>query len=120
MSHSTSARPDTPPDAVLAAIADYAHGAADFSDEAYATARLCLMDSLGCALLALRYPACTKLLGPVVPGADMPQGARVIGAGARLDPVAAAFNQGAMIRWLDFNDTWLAAEWGHPSDNFGA
>lgn len=79
------------------------------------------MDSLGCALLALRYPACTKLLGPVVPGAVMQSGgARVPGTGDVLDPVAAAFNTGAMIRWLDYNDTWLAAEWGHPSDNFGA
>ncbi|MEM7681389.1 MAG: bifunctional 2-methylcitrate dehydratase/aconitate hydratase [Planctomycetota bacterium] len=120
MSHSSSANPERTPDAVLTALADYAHGPADFSEEAYVTARLCLMDSLGCALLALRYPACTKLLGPVVPGAEMQDGARVIGTGARLDPVAAAFNQGAMIRWLDFNDTWLAAEWGHPSDNFGA
>ena len=79
------------------------------------------MDTLGCGMLALTYPACTKLLGPVVPGADMPgRGARVPGTSYELDPVQAAFNIGAMVRWLDFNDTWLAAEWGHPSDNLGA
>ena len=125
MSHSSSASPaDAAPDPVLRDLTDYVtadlSGASGFSDEAYDTARLCLMDSLGCALMALRYPACTKLLGPVVPGAEMPGGARVVGTGEALDPVAAAFNTGAMIRWLDFNDTWLAAEWGHPSDNFGA
>ncbi len=92
--------------------------AADGS-EAMETARLCLMDSLGCAMLALQFPACTKLLGPVVPGAGMPGGARVPGTRYELDPVRAAFNIGAMIRWLDYNDTWLAAEWGHPSDNLG-
>ena len=78
------------------------------------------MDSLGCALLALNYPACTKLLGPVVPGTVVPNGSRVPGTNYELDPVTAAFNIGALIRWLDFNDTWLAAEWGHPSDNLGA
>ena len=112
-----------PADAVLADITDYVTSnptTPDHSAEAYDTARLCLMDSLGCALLALQYPACTKLLGPVVPGAEMTKGARVPGTGVMLDPVMAAFNLGAMIRWLDFNDTWLAAEWGHPSDNFGA
>lgn len=126
MSQSISAKPDLVPDAVLSEITDYVTAdipaGVDFSDEAYATARLCLMDSLGCSLLALQYPACTKLLGPVVPGAEMTSGggARVPGTGFMLDPVMAAFNLGAMIRWLDFNDTWLAAEWGHPSDNFGA
>ena len=84
------------------------------------TAHYCLLDSLGCAMLALAYPACTKLLGPVVAGADMPnQGAKVPGTSYQLDPVTAAFNLGALIRWLDYNDTWLAAEWGHPSDNLG-
>ncbi|MCP5120550.1 MAG: 2-methylcitrate dehydratase, partial [bacterium] len=83
------------------------------------TARHCLMDSLGCAMLALNYPACTKLLGPVVPGAEMTGGARVPGTQWELDPVRAAFNVGAMIRWLDYNDTWLAAEWGRPSENLG-
>jgi 2-methylcitrate dehydratase len=89
------------------------------SSEAMSTARYCLMDTLGCGLLALDYPACTKLMGPSVPGASMPGGARVPGTSYELEPVMAAFNIGAMIRWLDFNDTWLAAEWGHPSDNLG-
>ncbi len=77
------------------------------------------MDTLGCGLEALEYPACTKLLGPIVPGTVVPHGARVPGTSYQLDPVQAAFNIGAMIRWLDYNDTWLAAEWGHPSDNLG-
>jgi 2-methylcitrate dehydratase len=89
------------------------------SDLAYETARICLMDTLGCGLEALEYPACTKLLGPIVPGTVVPNGARVPGTQFQLDPIQAAFNIGAMIRWLDFNDTWLAAEWGHPSDNLG-
>jgi 2-methylcitrate dehydratase len=89
------------------------------SKEAYETARYCLMDTLGCGLEALEYPACTKLLGPIVPGTIVPNGAKVPGTQFQLDPVQAAFNIGAMIRWLDFNDTWLAAEWGHPSDNLG-
>ena len=89
------------------------------SDLAYTTARYCLIDTLGCGLEALEYPACTKLLGPIVPGTVVPNGARVPGTNYQLDPVQAAFNIGAMIRWLDFNDTWLAAEWGHPSDNLG-
>jgi 2-methylcitrate dehydratase len=110
-------RPD--PDAVLVAIADYAKSFTVSSAQAYETARYCLMDTLACGLQALKYPACTKLLGPVVPGAVMPGGARVPGLSYELDPVQAAFNIGAMIRWLDFNDTWLAAEWGHPSDNLG-
>jgi len=100
-------------------IADYAAGYVPESKEAYETARYCLMDTLGCALLALRYPECTKLLGPIVPGALLADGARVPGTEWELDPVHAAFNIGCMIRWLDFNDTWLAAEWGHPSDNLG-
>ncbi len=108
------------PDAVLSDMAAYALSGGPFPDEARETARLCLMDSLGCALAALEFPACTKLLGPVVPGAVMPGGVRVPGTAYELDPVQAAFNIGAMIRWLDFNDTFLAAEWGHPSDNLGA
>jgi 2-methylcitrate dehydratase len=107
------------PDQVLVDIADYITTYRITSDEAYQTARLCLMDSLGCALEALSYPACAKLLGPIVPGTVVPNGARVPGTQFQLDPVQAAFNLGAMIRWLDFNDTWLAAEWGHPSDNLG-
>src|SRR5579872_6259460 len=110
-------RPD--PDAVLTAIADYARTHEVKSRQAYETAQFCLMDTLACGFQALKYPACTKLLGPVVPGAVMPGGARVPGTSFELDPVQAAFNIGAMIRWLDFNDTWLAAEWGHPSDNLG-
>ena len=108
------------PDAVLTAIADYARNFTVQSEAAYETARYCLMDTLACGFQALKYPACRKLLGPVVPGAVMPGGARVPGTSFELDPVQAAFNIGAMVRWLDFNDTWLAAEWGHPSDNLGA
>ncbi|MGB9429173.1 MAG: bifunctional 2-methylcitrate dehydratase/aconitate hydratase [Gammaproteobacteria bacterium] len=107
------------PEKVLTDIADYALGYSIQSKEAYETARYCLMDTLACGMLALHYPACTKLLGPVVPGAVLKGGVRVPGTGYELDPVQAAFNIGAMIRWLDFNDTWLAAEWGHPSDNLG-
>src|SRR5579863_7661938 len=111
-------RPD--PDAVLVAIADYALGFPVQSEAAYETAYYCLLDTLACGFQALQYPACTKLLGPVVPGATLKGGARVPGTPYELDPVNAAFNIGTMIRWLDFNDTWLAAEWGHPSDNLGA
>jgi 2-methylcitrate dehydratase len=107
------------PDKVLTNIADYALSYKIDSDLAYTTARFCLIDTLGCGLEALEYPACTKLLGPIVPGTVVPDGARVPGTSFQLDPVQAAFNIGAMIRWLDFNDTWLAAEWGHPSDNLG-
>ena len=107
------------PDKVLVDIADYVCKHEIGSAEAYNTARLCLMDTLGCGLEALEYPACTKLLGPLVPGTTISKGARVPGTRFELDPVQAAFNIGAMIRWLDFNDTWLAAEWGHPSDNLG-
>lgn len=109
-----------PPDPLLVEIAEYAVKTDIGSEEAYATARLCLMDALGCAIAALAYPACTKLLGPLVPGTVVPDGARVPGTIYQLDPVQAAFNLGAMIRWLDYNDTWLAAEWGHPSDNLGS
>jgi 2-methylcitrate dehydratase len=107
-------------DQVLHDIAEYVLNASIDSALAYETARLCLMDTLGCGMLALNFSECTKLLGPVVPGAVLPGGARVPGTDYELDPVQAAFNIGTMIRWLDFNDTWLAAEWGHPSDNLGA
>jgi 2-methylcitrate dehydratase len=109
-----------PADALLVSIADYAHGAVIRSDLAYDTARNCLMDSLACAFQALKFPACLRRLGPIVPGATLAGGARVPGTSYELDPVQAAFNIGALVRWLDFNDTWLAAEWGHPSDNLGA
>jgi 2-methylcitrate dehydratase len=107
------------PDRVLVDIAAYACDAVIESPVAYETARYCLMDTLACGFQALAFPACTRMLGPVVPGATMAGGARVPGTSYELDPVQAAFNIGAMIRWLDFNDTWLAAEWGHPSDNLG-
>lgn len=110
-------RPD--PDPVLVDIADYVCNADIDSELAFETAHYCLLDTLACGYQALDYPACTKLLGPVVPGATLPGGARVPGTSYELEPVMAAFNIGAMIRWLDFNDTWLAAEWGHPSDNLG-
>jgi 2-methylcitrate dehydratase len=113
-----SARPA--PDTLLVEIADYVLKYDGASELAYETAYHCLLDSLACAFQALAYPACTKLLGPVVPGATMAGGARVPGTSYALDPVQASFNFGTMIRWLDFNDTWLAAEWGHPSDNLGA
>ena len=110
-------RPDW--DRELTAIAEYVCDAGIDSDLAFETAHYCLMDTLACGFQALDYPACTKLLGPVVPGATLAGGARVPGTSYELEPVMAAFNIGAMIRWLDFNDTWLAAEWGHPSDNLG-
>jgi 2-methylcitrate dehydratase len=115
--HATGERP--PYDQVLVDIADYVCGYTIESELAFVTARNCLIDTLGCGLEALEYPACTKLLGPVVPGTIVPNGAKVPGTAFQLDPVQAAFSIGAMIRWLDFNDTWLAAEWGHPSDNLG-
>ncbi|HEY4367385.1 MAG TPA: bifunctional 2-methylcitrate dehydratase/aconitate hydratase [Steroidobacteraceae bacterium] len=108
------------PDRVLVDITDYALTYQIVSPLAYETAYYCLMDTLACGFQALQYQACTKLMGPVVPGATLPGGARVPGTSYELDPVQAAFNIGAMVRWLDFNDTWLAAEWGHPSDNLGA
>lgn len=113
----SNVRPE--PDLLLTRIADYVVDHVVQSEEAYRTARLCLMDTLGCGLLALRYPECAKLLGPLVPGTTVANGARVPGTQFQLDPVQAAFNIGCMIRWLDYNDTWLAAEWGHPSDNLG-
>jgi 2-methylcitrate dehydratase len=106
-------------DQVLVDIVDYVRNYDIESELAHETARNCLIDTLGCGLEALEYPACTKLLGPIVHGTIVPNGARVPGTQFQLDPVQAAFNIGAMIRWLDFNDTWLAAEWGHPSDNLG-
>jgi 2-methylcitrate dehydratase len=111
-------RPES--DKAIADVADYVTAYYVNSDVACETARHCLMDTLACAFQALAYPACTKLLGPVVPGATLPGGARVPGTAYELEPVQAAFNIGALVRWLDFNDTWLAAEWGHPSDNLGA
>ncbi len=116
-SHISNQRPA--PDRVISDIADYALSYQVNSDLAYTTARYCLIDTLGCGLEALDYPACTRLLGPIVSGTVVPNGARVPGTNYVLDPVQAAFNIGAIIRWLDFNDTWLAAEWGHPSDNLG-
>jgi 2-methylcitrate dehydratase len=113
----SNVRPE--PDQVLVDIADYVGSYEINSSIAYETARNCLIDTLGCGLEALEYPACRKLLGPIVPGTVVIHGARVPGTRFQLDPVQAAFNIGAMIRWLDFNDTWLAAEWGHPSDNLG-
>lgn len=107
-------------DTELVAIADYVVSTPINSELAYSTARYCLMDALGCAILALQYPQCTKLLGPLIPGTSVPHGVRVPGTAYILDPVQAAFNIGTLIRWLDYNDTWLAAEWGHPSDNLGA
>ncbi|MCO5236537.1 MAG: bifunctional 2-methylcitrate dehydratase/aconitate hydratase [Chitinophagaceae bacterium] len=117
MSASSNERP--PVDKVIADIADYTLNYKIESEPAWSTAHYCLLDTLGCGLEALTYPACTKLLGPVVPGTIVPNGAKVPGTPYQLDPVQAAFNIGTIIRWLDFNDTWLAAEWGHPSDNLG-
>ena len=111
-------RPD--PDQPMVDIADYVVDARIDSKEAYATARYMLMDSLGCAMLAMKFPECVKHLGPLVPGATLAGGTRVPGTSHELDPVQAAYNIGVQVRWLDFNDTWLAAEWGHPSDNLGA
>ena len=119
-SHDSRSAERPAPDALLTELADYVLTFRAESAEARRIARYCLMDTLGCGMLALGFPACTKLLGPVVPGAVFAGGARVPGTRHELDPVAAAFNIGTLVRWLDFNDTWLAAEWGHPSDNVGA
>ncbi len=116
-SHVSNVRPA--PDKVLVDIVDYVTDYKIKSKDAYETARYCLMDTLGCGFEALEYPACTKMLGPIVQGTVVPNGAKVPGTQFQLDPIKAAFDIGAMIRWLDFNDTWLAAEWGHPSDNLG-
>ena len=107
-------------DQVLQDIADYVIDYKVVSEEALNTARNCLMDTIGCGLLALKYPNCTRHLGPLVPGTTVENGARVFGRSFELDPVKAAWDIGAIVRWLDFNDTWLAEEWGHPSDNLGA
>src|SRR5665213_1235077 len=115
--HISNVRPEF--DQVIVDIVDYVLNYEVNSALAYETARYCLLDTLGCGLQALDFPACTKLLGPLVPGLTMTKGARVPGTGYELDPVTAAFNIGTIIRWLDYNDTWLAAEWGHPSDNLG-
>src|SRR6201986_195523 len=116
-SHFSNERPQ--PDKVLTDIVDYVLDYEIKNELAWKTAHYCLLDTLGCGLEALTYPACTKLMGPVVRGTVVPNGARVPGTQFQLDPIQAAFNIGAMIRWLDFNDTWLPAEWGHPSDNLG-
>ena len=116
-SHISNERPQ--PDKVLSDIADYVLDFEIKNDLAWKTAHYCLLDTLGCGFEALTYPACTKLLGPIVKGTVVPNGAKVPGTQFQLDPVQAAFNIGAIVRWLDFNDTWLAAEWGHPSDNLG-
>ncbi len=113
----SNVRPD--PDDLLVRIAEYVLDARIDSEEAFRTGRYCLLDTLGCGFMALAFPECRKRMGPVVPGAEMDNGCRVPGTSHRLDPVQGAFNIGCMIRWLDFNDTWLAAEWGHPSDNLG-
>ena len=115
--HSSNVRPET--DQVIIDIVDYVLNGEVFCDEAFQIAHYCLLDTLGCGFEALTYPACTKMLGPVVRGTVVPNGTRVPGTSYQLDPVQGAFNIGAMVRWLDFNDTWLAAEWGHPSDNLG-
>lgn len=106
-------------DKEITEIANYVCDYTIDNNEAYETARYCLMDTLGCGMLALKYPECTKLLGPIVPQTIVPNGVKIPGTQFQLDPIQAAFNIGTMIRWLDFNDTWLAAEWGHPSDNLG-
>jgi 2-methylcitrate dehydratase len=116
-SHISNERPQ--PDKVLTDIVDYVLNYEIKSDLAWKTAHYCLLDTLGCGFEALTYPACTKLLGPIIPGTIVPNGAKVPGTSYQLDPVKAAFDIGAIVRWLDFNDTWLAAEWGHPSDNLG-
>ena len=116
-SHISNERPQ--PDKVLTDIVDYVLNYEIKNDLAWKTAHYCLLDTIGCGLEALTYPACKKLLGPIVKGTVVPNGAKVPGTQFQLDPVQAAFNIGAIIRWLDFNDTWLAAEWGHPSDNLG-
>lgn len=117
-SHISNVRPQ--PDQVLVDIADYVLNYEIKNDLAWKTAQYCMLDALGCGLEALTFPACTKMLGSVVPGTIVPNGAKVPGTAYQLDPIQAAFNIGTLVRWLDFNDTWLAAEWGHPSDNLGS
>ena len=113
----TNVRPD--PDELIQKIADYVHDYKITNDQAISTAKYCLMDTIGCGLLALTFPECKSLLGPHINGTEVPNGVRVLGTNFKLDPIKAAWDNGAIIRWLDFNDTWLAAEWGHPSDNLG-
>lgn len=107
-------------DPLIQKIADYVLNPPKFSKLAIQTAQACLLDAMGCAMLALQFDAAKRLIGPIVPGADCVPGARVVGTEFELDPVKAAFDTGLLIRWLDYNDTWLAKEWGHPSDNLGA
>lgn len=107
-------------DSEIAEMASYVHKHEIKSNLAFETARFVFLDAIGCGLAALRFEACTNLLGPVVPGTKVPNGSRVPGTAYELDPVRAAFNIGTAIRWLDYNDCWLAAEWGHPSDNLGS
>lgn len=114
-----TASPNNQYDEAIAKIAQYLKDPMVHSEEAFQTARICLADTIGCGLLALNFPDCTKLLGPLVEATTVPNGSRVPGTNFELDPIRAAFNIGTMNRWLDFNDTWLAAEWGHPSDNLG-
>jgi 2-methylcitrate dehydratase len=113
----TNVRPN--PDDLILKIANYVHDYEIKNDEAINTAKYCLMDTIGCGLLALTFPECKSLLGPHIEGTEVPNGVRVLGTNYKLDPIKAAWDNGAIIRWLDFNDTWLAAEWGHPSDNLG-
>ena len=113
----TNVRPN--PDDLILKIVNYVHDYEIKNDEAINTAKYCLMDTIGCGLLALTFPECKSLLGPHVEGTEVPNGVRVLGTNYKLDPIKAAWDNGAIIRWLDFNDTWLAAEWGHPSDNLG-
>jgi 2-methylcitrate dehydratase len=120
MTHSITANPDIALDRIVAEIACYTAAAKVDSAEAYETAKFAFLDAIGCGILALNYPECAKLLGPIVSGTMVPNGARVPGTNFELDPIKAAFDIGTVVRWLDFNDTWLAAEWGHPSDNLGA
>ncbi len=120
MSNNVELNISSGPDALLVEIANYVSKQNIDSDLALSTARSCLIDTVGCGLLALTFPACTKMLGPIVPGTEVPFGVRVPGTNFLLDPVKGAFDIGCIIRWLDYNDTWLAAEWGHPSDNLGA
>jgi len=120
MSNNVELNISSGPDALLVEIAEYVSKQDIDSELALSTARSCLIDTVGCGLLALTFPACTKMLGPIVPGTEVPFGVRVPGTNFLLDPVKGAFDIGCIIRWLDYNDTWLAAEWGHPSDNLGA
>ena len=120
MSNNVDLNVRSAPDSLLIKIAEYVSNSKIESELAFSTARNCLIDTIGCGLLALTFPACTKMLGPIVPETHVPNGVRVPGTNFLLDPVKGAFDIGCIIRWLDYNDTWLAAEWGHPSDNLGA